>query len=86
MWSKFEWMKDVAISSPILLLIFPSYCNSSSQLSLQAFVPERSKGFDSSSNVFVLVGSNPTECNSLFEGECKIGAYSNTTIGAKSVL
>ena len=28
-----------------------------------AFVPERSKGFDSSSNVFVLVGSNPTECS-----------------------
>ena len=25
-------------------------------------MPERSKGFDSSSNVFVLVGSNPTEC------------------------
>ena len=28
----------------------------------QAFLPERSKGFDSSSNVFVRVGSNPTEC------------------------
>jgi hypothetical protein len=28
-----------------------------------AFLPERSKGFDSSSNVFVRVGSNPTECN-----------------------
>ena len=28
-----------------------------------AFVPERSKGSDSSSDVFVLVGSNPTECN-----------------------
>ena len=27
-----------------------------------AFVPERSKGLDSSSSVFVLVGSNPTEC------------------------
>ena len=27
-----------------------------------ASVPERSKGFDSSSNVFVLVGSNPTGC------------------------
>jgi hypothetical protein len=27
-----------------------------------AFLPERSKGFDSSSNVFVLVGSNPTGC------------------------
>ena len=29
-----------------------------------ASVPERSKGFDSSSNVFVLVGSNPTGCTS----------------------
>ena len=29
----------------------------------EAFMPERSKGFDSSSNVFVLVGSNPTQCN-----------------------
>ena len=29
----------------------------------QAFMPERSKGSDSSSDVFVLVGSNPTECN-----------------------
>jgi hypothetical protein len=29
----------------------------------KAFVPERSKGFDSSSNVVILVGSNPTECN-----------------------
>ena len=29
---------------------------------ITAFMPERSKGFDSSSNVFVLVGSNPTEC------------------------
>lgn len=27
-----------------------------------AFLPERSKGLDSSSSVFVLVGSNPTEC------------------------
>eukprot|EP00980_Cylindrotheca_fusiformis_P028900 scaffold22672_cov141-Cylindrotheca_fusiformis.AAC.3 len=26
-------------------------------------MPERSKGFDSSSNIFVCVGSNPTECN-----------------------
>ena len=31
-----------------------------------AFLPERSKGFDSSSNVFVLVGSNPTECKEPF--------------------
>ena len=30
--------------------------------SLYAFMPERSKGFDSSSNIFVCVGSNPTEC------------------------
>ena len=29
---------------------------------LIAFVPERSKGLDSSSSVFVLVGSNPIEC------------------------
>ena len=29
----------------------------------QAFMPEQSKGSDSSSDVFVLVGSNPTECN-----------------------
>ena len=29
---------------------------------LEAHVPERSKGFDSSSNVFALVGSNPTVC------------------------
>jgi hypothetical protein len=27
-------------------------------------LPERSKGLDSSSSVFVLVGSNPTECKS----------------------
>jgi hypothetical protein len=33
----------------------------------QASVPERSKGFDSSSNVFVLVGSNPTGCTSFYE-------------------
>ena len=33
-----------------------------SVLRQQASVPERSKGFDSSSNVFVLVGSNPTGC------------------------
>ena len=32
------------------------------ELAQQAFVPERSKGSDSSSDVFVLVGSNPTEC------------------------
>ena len=30
-----------------------------------AFLPERSKGLDSSSSVFVLVGSNPTECNTV---------------------
>ena len=29
-----------------------------------AQMPERSKGFDSSSNVFALVGSNPTLCKS----------------------
>ena len=28
-------------------------------------MPERSKGFDSSSNIFVCVGSNPTECRFL---------------------
>lgn len=32
------------------------------QRSSWAFMPERSKGFDSSSNIFVCVGSNPTEC------------------------
>jgi hypothetical protein len=31
--------------------------------SSQAFMPERSKGLDSSSSIFVCVGSNPTECN-----------------------
>ena len=34
-----------------------------------AFVPERSKGLASSASVFVLVGSNPTECN--FVISCK---------------
>ena len=32
-----------------------------------ARMPERSKGFDSSSNVFVLVGSNPTSCRSFLD-------------------
>ena len=29
---------------------------------MRAFMPERSKGLDSSSSIFVCVGSNPTEC------------------------
>ena len=35
-----------------------------------AFVSERSKELDSSSSVFALVGSNPTECISFLFAEC----------------
>jgi hypothetical protein len=41
-------------------------------------MPERSKGLDSSSSIFVCVGSNPTECSLfafllLFDNECMHG-------------
>ena len=47
-----------------------NFIYSFSSLIYEAFVSERSKELDSSSSVFALVGSNPTECISFLFAEC----------------
>ena len=50
-----------------------------------AFVPERSKGLDSSSSVFVLVGSSPTECIIFSDSEVVITVDFESTIRSSNL-
>ena len=50
-----------------------------------AFVPERSKGLDSSSSVFVLVGSSPTECMIFSDSEVVITVDFESTIRSSNL-
>ena len=57
----------------------------STEFEVHAFVPERSKGLDSSSSVFVLVGSSPTECILFSDSEVVITVDFESTIRSSNL-
>jgi hypothetical protein len=57
----------------------------STEFEAHAFVPERSKGLDSSSSVFVLVGSSPTECILFSDSEVVITVDFESTIRSSNL-